>query len=63
MFKNNVGGMDKIARIVLGAAMLAAYFLMPEASWFWLIGVVPLITGLAGSCPLYTIVGINTCKS
>ncbi|MFD2174187.1 YgaP family membrane protein [Rhodobacter lacus] len=64
MFKNNVGGIDKIARIVVGIALIAAFFLTSGGSMHWLllIGVVPLITGLAGTCPLYSIVGINTCK-
>ena len=30
-------------------------------SWLYLLGIVPLVTGLIGSCPLYTILGINTC--
>ncbi|SOC08870.1 YgaP family membrane protein [Rhodobacter maris] len=64
MFKNNVGGIDKIARIVVGIALIAAFFLTSGGPMHWLllIGVVPLITGFAGTCPLYSIVGINTCK-
>ncbi len=64
MFKNNVGGIDKIGRIVLGLALLAGFFLNADATyrWAYLIGVVPLATGLMGTCPLYTILGINTCK-
>lgn len=64
MFKNNVGGIDKIGRIVLGLALLAGFFLNADAAyrWAYLIGVVPLATGLMGTCPLYTILGINTAK-
>ena len=64
MFKNNVGGIDKIGRIVLGLALLAGFFLNADATyrWAYLIGVVPLATGLMGTCPLYTILGINTAK-
>jgi hypothetical protein len=63
MFKKNEGTLDRALRVVLGLALLAGYVLMPEASYRWafLIGVVPLATGLIGSCPLYTILGISTC--
>lgn len=59
----NVGSLDRILRIVLGVALLAAFFLMPEASyrWIFLIGIVPLGTALMGSCPLYSIFGLSTC--
>ena len=63
MFKTNVGGIDRILRIVVGIALLAAFFLYPEASWrYWaLIGIVPLATGLMSTCPLYSIFGLSTC--
>ncbi|MCU0790858.1 MAG: DUF2892 domain-containing protein [Nitratireductor sp.] len=63
MFKNNVGGIDRGLRIVVGLALLAAFFIYPDASWrYWtLIGVVPLLTALMGSCPLYTVLGLSTC--
>ena len=63
MFKNNVGGIDRIIRIVAGVALLAAYFLTTGGPWHWLylIGIVPLATGLMGSCPLYSILGLSTC--
>lgn len=63
MFKKNEGTLDRALRVVLGLALLAGYVLMPEASYRWafLIGVVPLATGLIGNCPLYTILGISTC--
>lgn len=65
MLKTNVGGFDRILRIVLGLALLAGFFLMPEASYRWafLIGIVPLVTGLARSCPLYSILGVSTCRT
>jgi len=64
MFKTNVGGIDKIARIVVGLALIAGFFLTTGGPmhWLWLIGVVPLATGLMNTCPLYTVLGINTCK-
>lgn len=57
--KTNVGGADKILRIVAGIALLAwAVFGGPV--WAW-IGIVPLATGLLGWCPAYTLLGFNTC--
>ena len=63
MFKTNVGGIDRILRIVVGLALLAGFFLNADATyrWAYLIGIVPLATGLLSSCPLYSILGISTC--
>ncbi|HSF63403.1 MAG TPA: DUF2892 domain-containing protein [Paracoccaceae bacterium] len=63
MFKTNVGGIDRILRIVLGLALLAGFFLNADASyrWLYLIGIVPLATGLMQTCPLYSVLGISTC--
>ncbi len=60
MFKTNVGGWDKILRIVIGVALLALVAI-GSIGWWGLIGLVPLLTGLMGTCPLYSIVGLNTC--
>ena len=57
--KANVGGIDKILRIVVGLA-LVAWAVMGGPIWAW-IGVVPLATGLLGWCPAYTLLGIKTC--
>ena len=56
----NVGGIDKILRIVAGLALIAMAVMGVGAPWTW-IGVVPLVTGLIGWCPAYTIFGLNTC--
>ena len=63
MFKTNVGGIDRILRIVVGLALIAGFFLNTEASmrWLYLIGIIPLATGLMRTCPLYSILGISTC--
>jgi hypothetical protein len=63
MLKTNVGGIDRILRIVVGLALLAGFFLNADASlrWLYLIGIVPLATGLMQTCPLYSILGLNTC--
>lgn len=57
--KLNVGGIDRILRIVVGLA-LVTWAIMGGPVWAW-IGVVPLGTGLFGFCPLYPILGMNTC--
>jgi len=64
MFKKNEGSVDRILRVIVGLAAIIAFFMLPEATYrYWLlIGIVPLLTGLVGSCPLYTILGIGTCK-
>ncbi len=48
----NVGGIDRILRIVIGAALIAGYFVYRDApySWLMLLGVIPLLTGLLGTC-------------
>jgi len=57
----NVGGIDRILRIVAGLA-LVAWAVMGGPVWAW-IGVVFLGTGLIGFCPLYPILGMNTCPT
>jgi len=61
----NVGGIDRILRIVIGAALIVAYFLNSDGtySWLYLLGIIPLATGLIGWCPPYALFGINTCKT
>lgn len=63
MFKNNVGGLDRTVRVIAGLILLGLFFLYPDASWryYTLIGVIPLLTGLFGTCPLYSILGLSTC--
>jgi hypothetical protein len=63
MLKTNVGGIDRILRIVVGLGLIAAFVLDTDASyrWLYLIGIVPLATGLLQTCPLYSILGISTC--
>ena len=56
----NVGGMDKIFRIVIGFALISLVFWGPQSAWGW-IGVIPLVTGLIGWCPAYLPFGISSC--
>ncbi|HLP99103.1 MAG TPA: DUF2892 domain-containing protein [Sideroxyarcus sp.] len=58
--KINVGGIDRILRIVVGLALIGAMLAGMIGVWGW-IGVVPLVTGLFKFCPLYTVLGMNTC--
>ncbi|KCV83383.1 hypothetical protein ATO10_01440 [Actibacterium atlanticum] len=63
MFKKNVGSTDRALRIIVGLALIAGFFMTSGSySWLYLIGIVPLVTGLMSSCALYTIFGISTCK-
>lgn len=59
--KTNVGGIDKIARIVVGALLILLALTGVIGAWGW-IGVLPLATGLLNTCPAYSLLGINTCK-
>jgi hypothetical protein len=58
----NVGGIDRILRIVVGIALIALAATGTVGLWGY-IGVVPLLTGLVGWCPPYAIFGWNTCKT
>lgn len=58
--KVNVGGADRILRIVVGLALILLVLTGQIGAWGW-IGVVPLATGLFRMCPLYTVLGMNTC--
>ena len=59
--EKNVGVIDKGLRIVVGLVILAIglYF----QNWWGAIGLIPLVTGLVNWCPLYRILGLNTCKT
>lgn len=60
--KLNVGGVDKILRVVLGIVLIAAAVLGAIPMWGY-IGIVPLVTGLVNFCPLYTVLGFSSRKS
>jgi hypothetical protein len=62
MFKTNVGTVDRTIRIVVGLALIALVFAGPQSPWGW-IGLVPLASGLLRTCPLYTALGVTTCKT
>lgn len=59
----NVGGTDRIIRIIIGLALLSLLFILPGSSrWLGLIGIVPLGTAFLRYCPLYSVLRINTNK-
>lgn len=59
--KINVGQTDKILRILSGVGLLSLAFMGPKTA-FGYVGLVPLLTGLVGYCPLYSVLGMNTCS-
>lgn len=61
----NVGGIDRVIRIVLGLALLwYALFAAPTGyNWVGWIGVIPLLTAVFGYCPLYSLIGVKTCAT
>lgn len=62
--KANVGNGDRIFRVVLGIALLSLFFLGEgNLKWLGLVGIVPIATALLRFCPLYSVIGINTCAS
>lgn len=62
--KRNVGGIDRVLRILVGVAILSALVLLDGPSrWLGLVGLVPLGTALVGWCPLYPLFGIDTCRT
>ena len=55
----NIGSLDRIVRVVVGIGLLALVFFGPETRWGW-IGLVPLLTGVVGYCPLYRLLHTST---
>lgn len=58
----NVGGVDRALRAVVGLILIALVFVGPQTPWGW-IGLIPLLTAMAGFCPAYTLLGIRTCST
>lgn len=58
----NEHALDRVLRICLGAGVLSLAFVGPKSLWA-LLGLIPLVTGLIGSCPLYTLFGVSTCAT
>ena len=59
MISKNEGKLDRALRVVVGVALISMVFIGPETAWGW-VGLLPLITGLVGNCPMYMLLGIDT---
>ncbi len=63
----NVGTIDRVFRVVLGAALItfALGYIFPATGWNWIgwVGVMPMLTAVFGSCPAYTMLGLSTCPT
>lgn len=62
LFPLNEHPIERVLRVVLGLALVSIAVVGPRTPWGFL-GIVPLATGLFGTCPLYTLLGWNTCPS
>lgn len=62
LFPMNEHPVERIVRVVVGLVGIALVFFGPRTAWGWF-GLVPLVTGLVGTCPLFTIFGFSTCKA
>jgi hypothetical protein len=51
---------ERVIRVLVGLGLLSLVFVGPKTPWGW-IGLIPLLTGVSGLCPLYTVLGISTC--
>ena len=60
LFARNEHRIERVARVLLGVGLLSLVFVGPKTYWGFL-GLVPLATGLLGSCPLYSVLGFSTC--
>ena len=60
MLPTNEHGIERALRVVIGLVVLSLVVVGPKSLW-GLVGIVPLATGLLGSCPLYTLLGVSTC--
>lgn len=59
--KTNEGTIDRALRVIAGLALVSLTVMGTLPAWGW-IGIVPLVTGLIGICPAYSIFGISTCS-
>lgn len=59
LLPTNENTLDRVVRIVLGLGLLSLYIWGPKTPW-GLIGVIPILTSVLGSCPVYTLIGVST---
>jgi hypothetical protein len=60
--KRNIGNVERVARILVGLAVLSLAFVGPQASWAYL-GIFPVLSGVIGWCPPYALLGISTVRA
>jgi len=60
LFPRNEGTVDRTLRVLVGIGILSLAFVGPHSPWGYL-GLLPIVTGLVGTCPAYTIFGLSTC--
>jgi hypothetical protein len=60
LFPLNEHAVERILRVLIGLSIVSLAFMGPKTPWAFL-GFIPVLTGLLGSCPLYTVLGIRTC--
>jgi hypothetical protein len=60
LMSRNEGTVDRVLRVILGIGLLSLTVVGPKTMWGY-IGLIPLITGVIGTCPIYTIFGMRTC--
>ena len=51
---------ERVIRVLVGLFLVSLVFIGPKTPWGWL-GIIPVLTGASGLCPLYTLLGISTC--
>ncbi len=59
--KKNIHPVERVIRIIIGVAILSTVFIGPKSYW-GVIGILPILTGLIGWCPPYQLLGISTCR-
>ncbi|HWA56299.1 MAG TPA: DUF2892 domain-containing protein [Gemmatimonadales bacterium] len=60
LFPINEHPVERVARVALGLGLLSLAFIGPKTPWGY-VGILPVVTGLLGTCPLYTVLGFSTC--
>ena len=60
LLPRNEHAIERVVRVLVGVGLVSLVFVGPQTPWGW-IGVLPIVTGSLGSCPLYTLLGFSTC--
>jgi Protein of unknown function (DUF2892) len=61
MFSCNEHPIERVLRVIIGVGLITMVYTGPQTNWGWL-GIIPLVTGITGFCPLYRIFGLNFCR-